>query len=163
MPPGPAYNRLCVAHSVCDILSHAAQIRAAQLARTARVVDGVDGLSRKRKRHESYPGTHTKLDSVETAVAQTAQSRQEPLPRTGTSALPPTSSAVTGDPSTSQYRTAELPSAQVQHGRLKVSLHPDFVSNELKSGGTELTEDLGGGSRSLYKSPASPELSYREL
>ena len=32
MPPGPLYNWLCVAHSVCDILSHAAQIRAAQVA-----------------------------------------------------------------------------------------------------------------------------------
>ncbi|KAI0702671.1 ABC1 family-domain-containing protein [Earliella scabrosa] len=121
MPPGPAYNWLCVAHSVCDILSHAAQIRAAQLARTGRVVGGVDGLSRKRKRDESYSGTHTKLDNSETAVVQPVQSQQEPLPRTGTSPLPPTSSAVTGDPSISQHRAAELPSAQVQHGRLKSS------------------------------------------
>ncbi|KAH9919646.1 uncharacterized protein B0H18DRAFT_631210 [Fomitopsis serialis] len=35
MPPGPLYNWICVAHSVCDILSHAAQIRAAQLASAA--------------------------------------------------------------------------------------------------------------------------------
>ncbi|EPS99258.1 hypothetical protein FOMPIDRAFT_161122, partial [Fomitopsis schrenkii] len=32
MPPGPLYNWLCVAHAVCDVLSHAAQIRAAQAA-----------------------------------------------------------------------------------------------------------------------------------
>ncbi|KZT65109.1 hypothetical protein DAEQUDRAFT_560372 [Daedalea quercina L-15889] len=35
MPPGPFYNWLCVAHSVCDVLSHAAHIRAAQLASAA--------------------------------------------------------------------------------------------------------------------------------
>ena len=32
MPPGPAYNWFCVAYSVLNILSHAAQYRAAQLA-----------------------------------------------------------------------------------------------------------------------------------
>ncbi|CAL1697726.1 unnamed protein product [Somion occarium] len=32
MPPGPAFNWFCVAHSVLDILSHAAQIKATQLA-----------------------------------------------------------------------------------------------------------------------------------
>ncbi|TFK83858.1 ABC1-domain-containing protein [Polyporus arcularius HHB13444] len=50
MPPGPAYNWLCVAHSLCDILGHAAHIRAAQLARTGRA--GPEQLSRKRKRDE---------------------------------------------------------------------------------------------------------------
>lgn len=35
MPPGPAYGWLCVAHSVTDILGKAAQIRAAQLEKTA--------------------------------------------------------------------------------------------------------------------------------
>lgn len=32
MPPGPAYNWLCVLHSVGDVLYHAAQIRATQVA-----------------------------------------------------------------------------------------------------------------------------------
>lgn len=31
MPPGPAYNWYCVAHSVLDVLSQAARIRATQL------------------------------------------------------------------------------------------------------------------------------------
>ncbi|KAJ3559027.1 hypothetical protein NM688_g589 [Phlebia brevispora] len=35
MPPGPAYNLLCVAHSLCQVLNNVAQIRAAQLARNA--------------------------------------------------------------------------------------------------------------------------------
>ena len=35
MPPGPAYNFLCVAHSVFRILSNVAEIRAAQIARNA--------------------------------------------------------------------------------------------------------------------------------
>lgn len=32
MPPGPAYNWLCVLSSAADILSHAARIRASQIA-----------------------------------------------------------------------------------------------------------------------------------
>ena len=32
MPPGPAYNWLCVVHSVAEILAHAARYRAAQLS-----------------------------------------------------------------------------------------------------------------------------------
>lgn len=32
MPPGPAYNWLCVLHSVGDVLYHAAHIRASQVA-----------------------------------------------------------------------------------------------------------------------------------
>lgn len=35
MPPGPAYNWLCVAHSVCQVLENAAQYRASQLVRTS--------------------------------------------------------------------------------------------------------------------------------
>ena len=31
MPPGPAYNWLCVLHSTAEILSHAARHRAAQI------------------------------------------------------------------------------------------------------------------------------------
>jgi len=36
MPPGPAYNWLCVAHSVVDILSHAARIRVEQVSAITR-------------------------------------------------------------------------------------------------------------------------------
>lgn len=36
MPPGPAYNFLCVLTSAADILSHAARIRAAQAASVSR-------------------------------------------------------------------------------------------------------------------------------
>ena len=57
MPPGPAYNWFCVAHSVFDILSHAAQIRATQVNRTGGAV-AASLPSRKRKRDESYPGNH---------------------------------------------------------------------------------------------------------
>ena len=32
MPPGPAFNWICVAHSALDILNHAARYRAAQLS-----------------------------------------------------------------------------------------------------------------------------------
>ena len=54
MPPGPVYNWLCVAHSVVNILNHAAQIKAAQMAlrsgATTMTQDVV--LRRKRRRVE---------------------------------------------------------------------------------------------------------------
>lgn len=39
MPPGPLYHWLCVAHAVCDVLSHAAHIRATQAASSIPVND----------------------------------------------------------------------------------------------------------------------------
>lgn len=53
MPPGPVYNWLCVAHSVVDILSRAAQIKATQLApglRNAPVIPA--GVTRRREREK---------------------------------------------------------------------------------------------------------------
>ena len=44
MPPGPAYNWLCAAHGLADILGNAARIRAAQLDKRA-----VQALPRKSK------------------------------------------------------------------------------------------------------------------
>ncbi|OBZ74946.1 Protein ABC1, mitochondrial [Grifola frondosa] len=58
MPPGPAYNWLCVAHSVLDILSNAAQIRAAQISRTGETVSVANSTFRYRKRdHALAPKT----------------------------------------------------------------------------------------------------------
>lgn len=66
MPPGPTYNLFCVASSVYNILSHAAHIRAAQLARAGQVVGGAELLPRKRKRHESSPyDSRSVIDAVE--------------------------------------------------------------------------------------------------
>ena len=55
MPPGPAFNWLAVASSVADILSHAAQIKAAQAAsRNAAVASrlgrGAGGESLRKRR-----------------------------------------------------------------------------------------------------------------
>ena len=72
MPPGPAYNWLCVASSVCDILSHSAQIRAAQLARTGRAL-GAESLSRKRKRDESYPNATRATPELEENAVKLAR------------------------------------------------------------------------------------------
>jgi hypothetical protein len=46
MPPGPAYNWLCVLHSTAEILSHAARYRAAQIVPRSTL------HSRKRRRTE---------------------------------------------------------------------------------------------------------------
>ena len=72
MPPGPAYNWLCVASSVCDILSHSAQIRAAQLARTGRALEA-ESLSRKRKRDESYPNVTRAAPELEKNAVKLAR------------------------------------------------------------------------------------------
>ena len=72
MPPGPAYNWLCVASSVCDILSHSAQIRAAQLARTGRALEA-ESLSRKRKRDESYPNVMRAAPELEKNAVKLAR------------------------------------------------------------------------------------------
>ncbi|KAL1937976.1 hypothetical protein VTO73DRAFT_12726 [Trametes versicolor] len=55
MPPGPAYTWLCVASSVCNILSHAAHIRASQLSRARQAICETDIIARRRERDESYP------------------------------------------------------------------------------------------------------------
>lgn len=68
MPPGPAYNWLCVASSLVDILSHSAQVRAAQLARNGAAL-GTDNLSRKRKRTGAYPdANHSATVVVKSAL-----------------------------------------------------------------------------------------------
>ncbi|KAI0717669.1 ABC1 family-domain-containing protein [Cerioporus squamosus] len=86
MPPGPAYNWLCVAHSLYDILAHAAQIRAAQLARAGRAVrPAADQLSRKRKRDE--------VSASDAQLSATATPRDELRP---TSAEPPVAAVSKG-------------------------------------------------------------------
>ncbi|KAJ6501813.1 ABC1-domain-containing protein [Mycena vulgaris] len=71
MPPGPAFNWLCVASSACDILVHVARIRASQiasegaLANTARSVaknryKAAPDASSTRERREHYPVTSGK-------------------------------------------------------------------------------------------------------
>ena len=81
MPPGLAYNWFCVAHSVFDILSHAAQIRATQVNRAGGAV-AASLPSRKRKRDESYPGNHATWEerrgsSTQPVVENSAREAQE--------------------------------------------------------------------------------------
>ena len=53
MPPGPAYNWLCVLHSAAEILSHAARHRAAQIVPRSTFTPI---NSRKRRRTEETAG-----------------------------------------------------------------------------------------------------------
>ena len=50
MPPGPAYNWLCVLHSTAEILSHAARYRASQIVPRSTTSSPLN--SRKRRRTE---------------------------------------------------------------------------------------------------------------
>ena len=53
--PGPAFNWLCVAHSVVDILSHAAEIKAAQLSAKAAVASTTKLRSKQNQHEEVLP------------------------------------------------------------------------------------------------------------
>lgn len=83
MPPGPLYNWLCVAHSVCDVLSHAAYIRAAQVASVSNAAgSSKNDLLRAarpqempvRVSHETAGGksVHTAIPEKDHSVASTA-------------------------------------------------------------------------------------------
>ncbi|KAI0334215.1 ABC1-domain-containing protein [Cubamyces sp. BRFM 1775] len=78
MPPGPAYNWLCVASSVCNILSHAAHIRAAQLARAGQTVTQAELLSRRRKGDESYPYERSHITEIRFAEDGELEATREP-------------------------------------------------------------------------------------
>lgn len=66
MPPGPAYNWLCVLYSTVAILSHAAQHRAAQIVQRS---TSAPLYSRKRRRTGN--ATHTvQVQSQDAAAAQ---------------------------------------------------------------------------------------------
>ncbi|CCM05951.1 uncharacterized protein FIBRA_08190 [Fibroporia radiculosa] len=68
MPPGPAFNWFCVAHSVVDILSNAAHIRASQLVATAgRPIPGKEAISRE------WRGQRIATEQPETSTASLSQ------------------------------------------------------------------------------------------
>lgn len=91
MPPGPAYNWLCVLHSISEILSHAARYRATQIAprftssplnsrkrrRTEETVDiqvGVDlqvARTEKSSGHEPFVNTSSITQNVDIQVRNT--------------------------------------------------------------------------------------------
>ena len=91
MPPGPAYNWLCVLHSISEILSHAARYRATQIAprftsspinsrkrrRTEETVDiqvGVDlqvARTEKSSGHEPFVNTSSITRNVDIQVRNT--------------------------------------------------------------------------------------------
>jgi aarF domain-containing kinase len=60
MPPGPAYNWLCVLHTAADIAHHAASIRASQLAPTAAMASAL-------KRAPTHSVSAAELREFETA------------------------------------------------------------------------------------------------
>ena len=64
MPPGPAYNWLCVLHSTAEILSHAARHRAAQIVprSTSSPLN-----SRKRRRTEETVDVLVSIDHARSA------------------------------------------------------------------------------------------------
>jgi aarF domain-containing kinase len=55
MPPGPAYNFLCVLSSFADILTHAARIRAAQTTLSVPTIVSAKGKQRKIDSHDVDP------------------------------------------------------------------------------------------------------------
>ncbi|KAI0668966.1 ABC1 family-domain-containing protein [Trametes maxima] len=117
MAPGPAYNWLCVASSVCDILSHAAHIRAAQLSRAGQVVGRAELLSRKRKRDEAYL-----YDGFPTPLPETTP--EESLPR---------EKAYTKDVQNGSVPPAEPPLAPAEGQAPEVAITSDFREKTIRS------------------------------
>ena len=70
MPPGPAYNWLCVLHSISEILSHAARYRATQIAPR---FNSSPLNSRKRRRTEELETVDIQV-GVDLQVARTEKS-----------------------------------------------------------------------------------------
>lgn len=140
MPPGPAYNWLCVAHSVCDVLSHAAQIRVAQLARTG--VGHTDGVLHKRKQEELYPGVTVEAVESQQVVVQAAA--QEELPR----------EVVTEPPSRSHSSQVTMGNEGRQYDAAGVRSYLRLASSELPKGLPELPKVTSA--KAPRRSPVSP-------
>ena len=102
MPPGPAYNWLCVASSVCNILSHAAHIRAAQLARAGQAVTQAELLSRRRKGDESYPYERSHVTEIRFAEGAELEATREPASK------PPDVPQVPNEPLQAQQPVASV-------------------------------------------------------
>jgi hypothetical protein len=88
MPPGPAYNWLCVLHSCGEIVYNAAHIRAEQLAprsaqRLAAGVRRAAGQPRPVETQE-FPEDHTQYGSADSGLKSkaTIETESEPLPST---------------------------------------------------------------------------------
>ena len=76
MPPGPAYNWLCVLYSASEILGHAARYRASQVAPRATALAD----SRKRRRTEPSPPVVQHAPVVERAIQEDAASKNQSEP-----------------------------------------------------------------------------------
>lgn len=71
MPPGPGYNWYCVAHSVLDVLSQAARIRATQLEQqSSRVLTrgGVQTTKKRTRKNEECGPNLILLENTSTGV-----------------------------------------------------------------------------------------------
>lgn len=79
MPPGPAYNWLCVLHSTAEILSHAARHRATRIVprSTSSPLN-----SRKRRRTEETVDIVVSVDH-----ARSAEKSSEPEPTVNASSI----------------------------------------------------------------------------
>ncbi|KAL5496170.1 hypothetical protein ACEPAH_3087 [Sanghuangporus vaninii] len=76
MPPSPLYNWLCVLHSASEIISHAATIRAAQVART----NGKLGVGRRHERAGATGGLYPRTSfDVENRAKEADREASGPL------------------------------------------------------------------------------------
>lgn len=81
MPPGPAFNWLCVLSSAADILGHAARIRVAQLPKTPLTRPGRIALNVGRV-PATEPTLSGDIDASSPSLAQNNVFREEPDRRT---------------------------------------------------------------------------------
>ena len=70
MPPGPAYNWLCVVHSVAEILAHAARYRAAQLSPSSLSTAHASVTRKKRPGDELKASEKEKIKPVDAFLSE---------------------------------------------------------------------------------------------
>jgi len=130
MPPGPAYNWLCVVHSVAEILAHAARYRAAQLSPSSLPVAHASVTRKKRPGDElkaSEKEVKKRVDAFSGEVLGSTTSR-ELLPDASLPASPETHSFDTPMKALDVFPPAPLPKVPtVTQSNLSV---PDFPTQK---------------------------------
>ena len=116
MPPGPAYNFLCVLSSVADILSHAARIKAAQTAASTTVV-----TSTKRKRRKL--DLEANVDVVDVGKLAKIENAQSSPARKEKAIQKDASVHQSGYPVTAAKSLSDLPSSESPEDRVHTYEH----------------------------------------
>jgi aarF domain-containing kinase len=144
MPPGPVYNWLCVVCSAADILSHAARIRASQLAPRSSTLPAKNWRKSSESKRKSPDDTTTNASTdvndhfdVTTVRPRPDSTLRDVDEGAVVQALSiPTSFANISSAEAVQNADGRIPSAERPMEILTPGIHPDkvLVNNRIRSG-----------------------------